>query len=103
FRGHPIHPMLIPFPIGFLVGALAADFGGWFLDNDDLHVTAWYLLAAGVVTAAVAAVPGFVDYLFTVPPNSSGKKRATLHMAANLGAVALFALVWWLRGGPGVP
>lgn len=23
--GHPIHPMLIPFPIAFLIGALATD------------------------------------------------------------------------------
>jgi nitrite reductase/ring-hydroxylating ferredoxin subunit len=54
----------------------------------------------------VAAVPGFVDYLYAVPPESTGKRRATRHMLANLAAVALFALAWWMRGGasaaPGV-
>lgn len=102
FRGHSIHPMLIPFPIAFLVGGLAADVGGAMLESNDLRVIAWYLIAAGVVMALVAAVPGFIDYLYTVPPRSSGKKRATLHMTANLSAVAIFAGAWWLRGGPGV-
>jgi nitrite reductase/ring-hydroxylating ferredoxin subunit len=49
----------------------------------------------------VAAIPGFIDYLYVVPPKSSGRRRATMHMAVNLGAVAAFALVIVLRGGPG--
>jgi nitrite reductase/ring-hydroxylating ferredoxin subunit len=53
---------------------------------------------AGIVMALVAAVPGFVDYLYTVPPRSTGKRRATRHMLANLSAVALFAVAWWMRG-----
>lgn len=102
FRGHPIHPMLIPFPIAFLTGALAADVVGLLLDNEDLWTAAWYLTIAGVVMALVAAVPGVIDYLHTVPPRSSGKKRATKHAIANLSAVGIFTLCWILRGGPGV-
>jgi nitrite reductase/ring-hydroxylating ferredoxin subunit len=48
--------------------------------------------------ALVAAVPGFIDYVYTVPPRSTGKRRATRHLLANLSAVALFAIAWWLRG-----
>ena len=48
----------------------------------------------------VAALPGLIDYRYTVPPDSSAKTRATRHMLANLGAVAMFAIAWWNRGEP---
>ena len=48
--------------------------------------------------ALLAAVPGVIDYLYTVPPRSTGKRRATRHAIVNLSAIALFALAWWLRG-----
>jgi nitrite reductase/ring-hydroxylating ferredoxin subunit/uncharacterized membrane protein len=99
-KSHPIHPMLIPFPIAFLVGAFAADLVAWTGAVPELAGIGGYLALAGVLTGVAAAIPGFVDYVYTIPPNSSGKRRATKHMAVNLGAVALFALVIVLRGGP---
>jgi nitrite reductase/ring-hydroxylating ferredoxin subunit len=56
------------------------------------------LSLVGIVAALIAAVPGFIDYFTTVPPKSSGKKRATKHMLVNLGAVILFAAAWAIRG-----
>ena len=100
--GHPIHPMLIPFPFAFLVGAVVFDAGGWVGDVPSWWTTGAYLAAAGIATALLAAVPGVIDYIYTVPPNSSGKKRATRHMALNLTAVALFAVAWWIRGDAAV-
>jgi uncharacterized membrane protein/nitrite reductase/ring-hydroxylating ferredoxin subunit len=97
-KGHPIHPALIPFPIAFLVGALAFDAAGMFMDRPAWWTTGAYLAVAGVGTALVAAIPGFIDYLFTVPPKSSGKKRATQHMLVNLTAVTVFVVAWLLRG-----
>ena len=98
--GHPIHPALIPFPIAFLSGALIFDALGRVLDGPALWTTGGYLLIAGIVGALVAAVPGLIDYLKTVPPNSSGKRRATKHMILNLSAVASFGVALWLRGVP---
>ena len=97
-KGHPIHPALIAFPFAFLIGAFAFDAAGMLLDRPTLWTTAAYLALAGIGAALVAAIPGFIDYFFTVPPNSSGKRRATKHMLLNLSAVALFALAWVLRG-----
>jgi uncharacterized membrane protein len=102
FRGHPIHPMLIPFPIAFLVGALIADLGALVLDWPDLALVAWYLIPAGVGMGLVAAIPGFIDYVYTVPPASSGKKRATRHLMVNVAALVVFSIAWLLRGSPGV-
>lgn len=90
--------MLIPFPIAFLVGAFVADAVGIFLNDEFLWRMGAWLALAGIATALLAAVPGFIDYLGVVPPNSSGKKRATQHMLVNLGAVAIFVIAWLLRG-----
>ena len=97
-KGHPIHPALIPFPFAFLVGALAFDAAGVFMDRPAFWTTGAYLALAGVGAALVVAIPGFIDYFFTVPPRSSAKVRATKHMLLNLSAVALFAVAWGLRG-----
>src|SRR5687767_15539209 len=97
FRGHPIHPALIPFPFAFLTGAFLFDAAGWLADRASWWTTGGHLAGAGIVAALVAAVPGFIDYLFTVPPRSTGKRRATRHMLVNLLAVTLVAGAWVLR------
>ncbi|HEX6695088.1 MAG TPA: DUF2231 domain-containing protein [Longimicrobiales bacterium] len=103
FRGDPIHPAIVHFPIAFLLGGTAMDVVDVFCPCPDWWpAVSWALLIGGVVTALAAAVPGFVDYIYTVPPASSAKRRATRHMLLNLAAVALFAGVWFLRGDPGI-
>ena len=97
--GHPIHPMLIPFPFAFLAGAALFDAAGWFRDVPSWWTTGGHLGLAGIATALLAAIPGLIDYLYAVPPDSSARVRATRHMLANLAAVALFAIAWWIRGG----
>ncbi len=97
-KGHPIHPALIPFPFAFLVGALAFDAAGVVMDRPAFWTTGAYLALAGVGTALVAAIPGFIDYFFTVPPRSSAKVRATKHMLLMLSAVVVFAVACVLRG-----
>lgn len=93
FKGHPIHAALIPFPFAFLLGAFGFDVAAWLLGNESFSQTARHLAIAGIVAALVAAIPGFIDYLRSVPPQSSGKKRATKHMLLNLSTVAVFSVV----------
>jgi nitrite reductase/ring-hydroxylating ferredoxin subunit/uncharacterized membrane protein len=106
FRGHPIHPALIPFPLAFLYGAFFFDVGGLLLDHVGFRTTAGYLAVAGVLLGLVAAVPGIIDYVFTVPPDSSGRRRARKHGLVNATALTLFAIAWVLRppaeAAPGV-
>jgi nitrite reductase/ring-hydroxylating ferredoxin subunit/uncharacterized membrane protein len=98
FRGHPIHPALIPFPFAFLYGAFLFDLAGRVAERPSWWTTGAYLGLVGIVAALIAAVPGFIDYFTTVPPKSSGKQRATRHMLVNLAAVVLFAAAWAVRG-----
>jgi nitrite reductase/ring-hydroxylating ferredoxin subunit/uncharacterized membrane protein len=105
FKGHPIHPALIPFPFAFLTGALIFDVIGVIGNVPSFWATGAHLQVAGIGAGLLAAVPGFLDYLFTVPPNSSGKTRATRHAIGNVSAIALFSAAWFARGDaltPGV-
>ena len=62
-RGHPVHPMIVPFPIAFLTGALATDIAWLATRNAFWADCSFWLLAAGVLTAVVAAVFGLTDFL----------------------------------------
>jgi uncharacterized membrane protein/nitrite reductase/ring-hydroxylating ferredoxin subunit len=100
YQGHPIHPALIPFPFAFLYGAFLFDVAARLAERPSWWTTGAYLSLVGIVAALIAAVPGFIDYFNTVPPKSSGKRRATRHMLANLAAVVLFAAAWIVREHP---
>jgi nitrite reductase/ring-hydroxylating ferredoxin subunit/uncharacterized membrane protein len=99
FKGHPSHPALIPFPFAFLTGAFVAHAVGVVFNQPSFWTTGGYLTIAGVAMALVAAVPGFLDYVYTVPPESSGKRRATKHMLAMLTVVVLFGVSLAFRNG----
>jgi uncharacterized membrane protein/nitrite reductase/ring-hydroxylating ferredoxin subunit len=94
---HPLHAMLIPFPFAFLVGAVFFDAIGLLGGLPAFWLVGHYLLAAGIIMALVAAIPGIIDYASTVPPRSSAKKRAATHGLTNSFAVALFATAWFSR------
>lgn len=96
-KSHPLHPLLIAFPIAFFTGALLFDIWGEAASNPELHRVAWYLDIAGVCFALIAAIPGIIDYIYTVPPKSSGKKRAAQHGIINVTNVLLFLFVWFYR------
>src|SRR5262245_45382659 len=95
-RRHPIHPMLVGIPIGLWIFSIAADlvYGlGW--GGLIWKTLARYTIAAGIVGALLAAVPGFID--FTSISVRRVKMVAMTHMVANLTVVILFAASLWLR------
>jgi uncharacterized membrane protein len=56
--GHPVHPILIPFPLGLLGTAVFFDLIAMFNDSDNLARAAYYMIGAGIITGLLAAVPG---------------------------------------------
>ena len=92
--GHPIHPMLIPFPIASFVGALVTDVI-YLLTNDDFWSRAsMYLVGAGLITGAVAAVVGLID--FATKPRIRQLRIAWIHFGGN-ALVMVLALISLLR------
>jgi uncharacterized membrane protein len=90
--GHPVHAMLVAFPIGMYVGSVIFDIF-YLVDDDDptWFKIAQYTLLLGIVGALVSAVPGFVDYLY-IPRDWSAKVWGLLHAALNLTGTG-FAIV----------
>jgi uncharacterized membrane protein/nitrite reductase/ring-hydroxylating ferredoxin subunit len=100
FKSHPIHPILVCFPIAFLTGTVIADIVSVFFNRPELAYTARLLNISGVVAGLVAAIPGIVDFLHTVPPASSGKKRAARHGMTNVLMLTIFIIAFLLRDNP---
>ena len=94
---HPLHPMLVHLPIGLWLLGGVFDVASWVADEQPWLVRgAFYTTLVGVIGAALAAVPGFVDY-GDIRADHSAKRIATWHMRLNLVAVALYALSLVLR------
>lgn len=98
-----IHPILVHFPIAFLLGGVAVDLFAWWRRNDRLVRLANGLLLAGVLAALATAGAGVLAY-FTVPGHAESAERwMKWHPVLAVAAVLLFALVVilrWRRPGP---
>jgi len=95
---HPIHPMLVAFPIGLFITSFVLDVLSAASSNPQLAAAGWYCAIAGLIGGAAAAVPGAIDLLGVVPPNSSGKKRGFLHGGLNACVLVLFIAMTAHRG-----
>lgn len=94
--GHPIHPMLVAFPIGFFAGAVISDIITFFGHPDFWPRMSVALILFGIIAALVAALFGFVDY-FTAQMPAPAKKTATTHMILNLLVVAIYIVALIVR------
>lgn len=95
---HPIHPMLVAFPIGLWIFSLICDLIALNVVNAAVWFTvAFFTMVGGLIGGLAAAVPGLIDLLFYKGGPAAFKKTALIHMTINLIAVALFAVNIWLR------
>lgn len=106
FLGHPVHQMLVVFPLGLLGGAAAFDVLALAMDDGQLARVAYHLIVAGVITAVVAAPFGTIDWL-AIPAGTRAKSVGLAHALGNGLVLAMFAASWWLRrddpAAPGGP
>lgn len=94
--GHPVHPMIIPFPIALWVFSLVADVIFLWRGNPVWKdYIAFYTLLAGILGAAVAAVPGLIDWLSLT--DKAVVKLANWHARLNVIALLIFAASFYLR------
>ena len=94
--GHPIHPMLIVFPLGLLPVAAIFDITYWLTGNGRWADISFWLIAAGIIGGLLAAVFGLIDWL-NIPAGTRAKAIGLLHGGTNVLVVALFGVSWLLR------
>jgi uncharacterized membrane protein len=88
--GHPIHPMLVPFPIACFVGVLITDIAYWRTANIMWSDFSSWLLAAGLVMGGLAALAGLVDFLGHRAIRTL--RPAWPHVIGNIAVLALSLL-----------
>jgi uncharacterized membrane protein len=100
--GHPIHTVLVAFPIGLLSTSVIFDWAGWFTGNDQLTAVAFYMLASGIAFGLAAALFGLFDWL-GIRSATRAKAVGLWHGLGNGVVLVLFGASLWLRwqaGGP---
>ncbi len=94
--GHPVHPMLVTFPIGCFVAAVVCDIISIWAGPVFWAAMSTWLLLFGLLGALLAALFGFVDYL-SAPMTAAAKSIAGWHMALNAAMIVLFGLACAVR------
>src|SRR5205085_10411763 len=93
---HPIHPIIIPFPIALWIFSLVADVIYLWRGNAVWRdYVAFYALLGGILGAVVAAVPGFVDRLSI--PDREEKHIANWHARLNVIELLVSVADFYLR------
>jgi len=97
--GHPIHPMLVPFPIAFFVATLLCDIAFWRTGNVGWFTASMWLLGAGLVMAALAAVAGLIDV--AGEPRIRALREVWWHAGGNVLLVLIQLFSWFHRYSEG--
>jgi uncharacterized membrane protein len=101
--GHPVHPILIPFPLGLLVTSFIFDLIYLITGSGEFSVVAFWMIAAGVVGGLAAAVFGAIDFS-RVPDDTRAHSVGVWHALFSTSMLILFAASWLLRlGEPAQP
>jgi uncharacterized membrane protein len=94
--GHPIHQMLIVFPLGLLGTSLLFDILYLATGGDHWFQVSYSMIAAGILSGLLAAPFGLIDWL-AIPGGTRAKRIGLLHGGGNVVVLLLFILSWFLR------
>jgi uncharacterized membrane protein len=101
--GHPVHQMLIVFPLGLLATSLVFDIVYLATGTPKFAEISFWMIASGIIGGLLAAVFGLVDWL-AIPSGTRAKRIGALHGIGNVVVTGLFAVSWLLRyGAPATP
>lgn len=94
--GHPVHPMLIVFPLGLLATGVVFDLIDLATGTGAFSLAAYWMTAAGIAAGLVAAPFGLADWLH-IPHGTRARRVGAFHGGGNVLVLALFAASWLLR------
>src|SRR6266404_481602 len=97
---HPLHPMLVAFPLGLWIPSFILDVLGRATGNQLYWAAGFITIIGGCIGAVLAASAGVIDLFYSVPKNSSARSRGYIHGGLNTLVLVLFIIVAARRGGP---
>jgi uncharacterized membrane protein len=93
--GHPVHQMLIVFPLGLLATAVIFDVLYVVTNDSTMATTAFWMLVAGLTGGGLAAPFGWLDW-WAIPRGTRAKAVGLWHGGGNVGVLLLFLGSWLL-------
>jgi uncharacterized membrane protein len=103
FAGHPVHPMLVVFPLGLLATAVIFDVVYLISDHPEWALAAYYMIVAGLIGGLAAALFGWIDWT-GIPSGTRAKRIGLWHGLGNVAVLILFAVSWvFRRHSPAAP
>ena len=94
--GHPIHLILIVFPLGLLATSFFFDLAWLATARAQLAMVSWWMIFAGVIGGLAAGLFGLLDWL-AIPRGTRARRVGAWHGVGNAIVAMLFAISWLLR------
>ena len=94
--GHPVHPMLIVFPLGLFITAVIFDLVQLISGDTIYGQVSYWNIVAGLIGGIVAALTGLLDWM-AIPDGTRAKRIGLLHAGANSIVLLLFLIAWLVR------
>lgn len=94
--GHPIHPILIVFPLGLLTAAVIFDVIHYFSLFRISSEVGFWMAVSGILGGLIAAVFGVIDWV-AIPSDTRAQSVGLYHGIVNVIVVGLFIISVYLR------
>lgn len=94
--GHPIHQILIVFPLGLLATAVIFDAAYLYSGAETMALVSYWMISAGIIGGFLSAPFGWIDWR-AIPPRTRAKSIGLWHGLGNSLVLLLFIASWWLR------
>jgi uncharacterized membrane protein len=96
--GHPVHPMLVMFPLALFITGTVFDLARFIGGNDTFGEVGFWTIAAGLAGAVLAALTGLADFT-RIPARTRAKRVGRVHGGLNALMTVLFLVAWLIRLG----
>jgi uncharacterized membrane protein len=93
--GHPLHPMLVAFPIAYVIGAFASDVAFWLTGDPFWARVSLWVIGIGLAMGSLAAIAGMLDFMLV--REIRHHVTSWSHFLAAVMLLALMAANWWMR------
>lgn len=95
FAGHPIHVLVVHFPVALFPVALVLDGLAYYLHDNTFALSSWYCTLGGAFMGWFAILFGVSDLLL-IDPKSEAMTKGLIHGGLNFIWICVFSLFAFL-------
>ena len=95
--GHPVHVMLVHFPIALFTMGFVFSLLGHRNDDQSMTMAGYYTICSGVAIGLVAGIFGAIDLVGVYKNKPRAFKTGLLHASVNVAVVIVFLVIGYSR------